>query len=104
MAGEPSASWRRKPIGEWPRGELWVCATSVPAGAVVVVAVTLSGEGHYYGDWDRWVMGAILTFLVACSITPFLLRFSIPAGRELRRRREPPSAVQGTSPVGGSDE
>ena len=95
MASAPSSKRRRKPIGEWSRWELWFGATSISVGAATVLVVTLAGEGHYYGAWDRWLMGALLAFLVACLTAPALLRFSIPAWRELWRRwRVRPSAEQ----------
>src|SRR5687767_416474 len=98
MAGVPSARRRRKPIGEWPRLELWFCMTSFPLGAIVVWVMTMSG-GHFYGDWDRWLMGALLAFLLTVFTAPALLRFSIPAGCELWRRwRKRPSAEPGAAP------
>jgi hypothetical protein len=66
MARAPSSERRRRPIAEWPRRELWLCATLLPAATVTFLVVTLAGDGHYYGEWDRWLMGALLTFQVAC--------------------------------------
>jgi hypothetical protein len=54
-------------------------------GAIALLVVPLVG-GEFSGDWDRWLMGAVLAFLVACLTVPALLRFSIPAWRELWRR------------------
>ena len=98
MARAPSSERRRKPIAEWSRWELWFCATSPPAAAVTVLVVTLAGDGHYYGEWDRWLMGALLTFLVACLTAPV----SVPAWRELWRRwGERRSGEPGAAPDGG---
>jgi hypothetical protein len=69
-------------MGQWSRWELWGCATSFPLASLAVVTVALAGGGHYYGGWDRWLMGALLVFLVACLTAPALLRFSVPAWRE----------------------
>jgi hypothetical protein len=101
MASVPSSRRHRKPIGEWSRWELWCCATSIPVGAVALVVVPLFG-GDFYGDWDRWLMGTLLAFLVACLTAPALLRFSIPAWRELWRRwGKRPSAEPGAPPDRG---
>ena len=85
MASVPSSRRRRKPIGEWSCWELWFCVTSFHLGAIVVWVMTMSA-GHFYGDWDRWLMGALLAFMLAIFTAPTLLRFSIPAGCELWRR------------------
>lgn len=98
MAGEPSPKRRLKPIEEWPSLDLWLCVTSFPLGAIVVWAMTMSA-GLFYGDWDRWLMGALLAFMLVIFTTPALLRFSIPAGCELWRRwRNRSSAEPGAAP------
>jgi hypothetical protein len=98
MVNARSSKRRRKPIGEWPLWELWFGATSIPVGAIALVVFPLV-SGDFYGAWDRWLMGTVLAFMVACLTVPALLRFSIPAWRELWRRwRGHPSAAPGTSP------